>query len=309
MKIRIGTRGSLLALTQAHSVKQALLQVSPKAKVELIPINTLGDRKQGTPAASISDKKEWVQDLEFALLQNKVDIVVHCGKDIPIDLVKGTALIPVLARANPFDAFIGKINPDTGLRLTLNELPQNACVGTASLRRQAQLLRFRPDLSIVEHRGNVPTRIQKLDACDRLAGIVLACAGIERLQLDVSYELLPAKILLPAINQGTLVVQFREEEDAFAKLLSLITEPNTIATFSAERSVAEVLEGSCQSAIGIFCESIDTTLTLTARVMHPNGSQCIEVNHSAPVDHAKSLGLKVGNDLLIKGAKELLNSH
>lgn len=303
-KIRIGTRGSKLALVQTGLVADALRRVKPDLEIETIDIKTIGDRKQGTPEAAFGDKKDWIYDLELALLANNIDLAVHSGKDVPPNIEKGTAIFPVLKRATPLDAFIGKLQ--NGSRITFEELPDGAVIGTASLRRKASLLRIRPDLKIVDHRGNVTTRLKKLDENPELSGIVLAAAGLERLEADIGFHAFPARQLLPALNQGTLVVQSLGGNAAIKDLIQLIRDNNTVITFEAERACAEVLEGDCHSAVGIFAEIKDSLVVLSCRVMTHDGKRCVDITDSAPQGEAAQLGKRIGQMALERGAKEII---
>ena len=307
MKIRCGTRGSQLALAQTKLVIDALEQTHKSLQVERHEVKTLGDRKQGTPQASQSDKKDWIIDLELALLNNDIDFAVHSSKDVPYELEPGTALLPILTRANPFDAFVGrKISPD-GRRLQFADLPQGAKVGTASLRRKAFLLQMRPDVLVVEHRGNVPTRVQKLDDSDDLMGIILASAGLDRLKLaDLHYETFSSQNMLPALNQGIMAVQFRADDQPMRDILQSLVDSTTYATWLAERTVAEILEGDCKSAIASFAEYSGDTLTLSATVMLPDGSESISTKESRTFAQAQALGQIVGHRLLELGAKKII---
>jgi hydroxymethylbilane synthase len=306
--IRCGTRGSLLALTQTQLVIDALQKKDPEIKVERLEVKTLGDKKQGTQQASQSDKKDWVHELEMALLNHRIDFAVHSGKDIPYEIEPGTALLPVLTRATPFDAFVGrKLSIDSSSRVQFIDLPKEAKVGTASLRRRAFLLNLRPDLTLIEHRGNVPTRLQKMDESPDMMGIILAGAGLERLQIQgLHYEQFSSVEMLPALNQGTLVVQFREEDQAVWKALQLLVERETYAAWLAERTVAEILQGDCKSAIGIFAECDHEFLFLSAIVLLPDGREAIKATDSALLSEARILGEKVGHRLLELGAKQII---
>lgn len=307
MKIRCGTRGSVLALNQTQLVIDALTSRHPQLEVERHEVKTLGDRKQGTPAASFSDKKDWVYDLELALLDNAIDFAVHSSKDVPYELEPGTALLPVLPRGNPFDAFVGRINRATGERLKFVDLPQGAKVGTASLRRRAFLLQLRPDLQVIEHRGNMTTRLQKMDDSDDIMGIILASAGLERLQLsDLVFETFSAEEMLPALNQATLAVQFRAEDHAMRDKLQAIVDPATLATWQAERTIAEILQGDCKSAIAVYAQCVEDKLFLQAKVMLPDGSASVSAEDSATLDDAVDLGECVGNRLLALGAQKII---
>lgn len=307
MKIRCGTRGSLLALTQTQLVIDALQNTHKTLQVERLEVKTLGDRKQGTPQASQSDKKEWVHDLEIALLENRIDFAVHSSKDVPYEIEAGTALLPVLKRANPCDAFVGRKISADGNRLPFIDLPQGAKVGTASLRRQALLLKMRPDLIVVEHRGNVPTRLQKMDDSDDIMGVVLASAGLERLKIaDLKYESFSTREMLPAINQGTLVIQYRENDNKIRSMLEPLVDQATYATWLAERAVAEILKGDCKSAISIFAECTGDILSLSSCVMLPNGAESVVANESGSMERAHELGQIVGKRLIGLGAMDII---
>lgn len=307
MKFKLGTRGSQLALCQADMVKTAIEARIPDCEIEIVVIKTEGDRKQGTASASQSDKKDWVYELELAILEHDIDFAIHSGKDIPYEIEPGTQLTAVLPRANPLDAFIGRrVNQS---RLAFTDLPPGAKVGTASLRRRAQLLRYRPDLIVVEYRGNVPTRMKKLAESEDIMGTILACAGLERLAIDpMEYEIFQEDLMMPAMNQGILVTQFRENHRHIIDCLAPIVDDTTFHRWQAERMVAEVLEGDCKSAISIYAQYQDQQLILSSRVMLPDGTQCLEVTDSASLTESKALGLKVGNQLLADGAAAILET-
>ncbi|MCB0360704.1 MAG: hydroxymethylbilane synthase, partial [Bdellovibrionales bacterium] len=210
--LRIGTRESGLARAQSALVAAAIESLQPTVITKLVAMSSLGDRRRDSSNAAVRDKKEWIVDLERALLAGEIDIAIHSGKDVPSDVEPGTALVPVLSRADSRDVFVGRHVDATGGRLRFSELEPGATVGTASLRRKAQILRLRPDVHVVEWRGNVPTRIAKLDSADGVDGIVLAAAGIQRLQLpDIDYDFFSHDLMLPAVHQGTLVAQVRED--------------------------------------------------------------------------------------------------
>lgn len=307
MKIRCGTRGSQLALAQTQMVINALEQSHSSLEVVPHEIKTLGDRKQGTKAASQSDKKDWVYDLELALLNNQIDFAVHSSKDIPHEIEPGTSLLPVLKRGNPYDAFLGKKMGDSHQRLLFSELPHGAKVGTASLRRRAFLLKIRPDLIVVEFRGNVTTRVQKLDDSEELMGAIMASAGLDRVNIPgLKYEAISSDIMLPAINQGILAVQFREDDQKIKKLLEAIVDPQTQASWLAERGVVEVLKGDCKSAIGIFAQCDNNSVTITANVMLPDGSESIVATDTGQSSQSYGLGKKLGERLIDLGAINII---
>lgn len=305
-EIRCGTRGSLLALTQTQLVIDALTQKHPELRVQRLEIKTIGDRKQDTPSASLTDKKDWVYDLELALLNNSIDFAVHSSKDIPHVIEPGTAIFPVLGRGNPRDSFVGKLL-ESGSRLAFADLPHGAKVGTASLRRRAYLQKMRPDLDVVEYRGNVPTRLKRMDDNGDVMGIVLATTGLERLQLtDLQYETFTTEQMLPALNQATLAVQIREGDAHMQKLFEAIIDVPTQATWRAERVIAERLQGDCRTAMAVFAECNDNILTLNACVMMPDGSHAITASGFATRDNCNELGNEVADELLRLGAREII---
>lgn len=305
-KIVIGTRGSELALAQTEMVKSALLGANPGLAVDVKVIKTEGDRKQGTPFAAQSDKKDWIVDLERALIQREIDLAVHSGKDVPGEIQAGTHIRSILRRANPRDVFIGKLIEE-GKRLLFKDLPPQAVVGTASLRRRAALLAYRPDLELRDHRGNVPTRIQKLDRSSDLSGIVLAAAGLERLGLlDVGCEVLEDAVMLPAMNQGALIAQVRTDDEVINGLIDPIVDSRTAAEFAAERAVADVLGGDCHSAISIFAEVRQDVISVEARVYSTDASQVMQYKVEGPCEKAPELGAIVGRELLARGAAAIL---
>lgn len=305
MKIRIGSRGSTLALTQSEMVKTHLLKAHNNLEVEIVPIKTLGDKKQGTPAAENGDKKDWILELEKAVAQKEIDIAVHSGKDVPCDLEPQTEITSLLARATPFDLFIGQKTTDSQT-LAFKDLPEGAVIGTASLRRQAQLILYRSDLRVVPHRGNVPTRVRKLHEKSELSGIVLAAAGIERLGEDIAAEQLKTPHFLPAVNQGILCAQFHSDRAEIKELLSPLIDKSTQAVFTAERQAVTVLQGDCKSAISSFAECRGDSIELTARVMTPDGIKHIESHATGSIDEAFHIGDIVGNELLKQGAADLI---
>jgi hydroxymethylbilane synthase len=305
-RIVIGTRGSALALAQTELVAKQLALVHPHLSVDVTIIKTEGDRKQGTPLAAQSDKKDWIIDLERALLAGEIDVAIHSGKDVPGEIESGTEICSILERATPYDAFVGKRQP-SGERLSFANLPHGAIVGTASLRRKASLRAYRDDIALRDHRGNVPTRIKKLDESSELAGIILAAAGLERLGLsDLQYEILPRDIMLPAMNQGALAAQIRAGDARVLKIVSSIADAETAAEFVAERAVAEVLGGDCHSAISIFAEARGEEISVECRVFETEGHRCISYSTSGRSTNAAKLGTQVGQEILTRGGADIL---
>jgi len=305
-KIVLGTRGSALAIAQTESVKDHLLRSSRDISVDVAIIKTLGDRKQGTPQSAESDKKDWIVDLEQALQRGEIDIAIHCGKDVPGELESGTTIRPILKRAHPWDVFIGK-RLSSGQRLSFRDLPRAAVVGTASLRRRASLQAYRSDLLLRDHRGNVPTRIEKLDASSDLSGVVLAAAGLQRLNVsNVATEMIDRSIMLPAMNQGILVAQLRGDDHSMNTLIDPLVDQAVAAEFAAERAVSEVLGGDCHSAISIFAEVAGDTITVEARVLSIDGREVVKHTAQGARTDAALIGFSVGEVLLNQGADKIL---
>lgn len=305
MHIRIGTRGSKLALTQTGFVASAL--TAQGHTVELIEIKTLGDKKQGTPEAGKGDKRDWIHELELAVIDRTIDLAVHSGKDVPAIIAAETELRSVLHREDPRDVFIGRRDQASGRRLRFADVPRGGIVGTASLRRQAQTLTHHPDCTVREHRGNVPTRLQKLDDSPDLSGIILAAAGIQRLGLrDIEAEPLDPTHFVPAINQGILTVQTRRDATVLNGVLAEIADAPTRVAFETERGCIALLEADCNSAVSVFAEVNGATVTLHARVMLPDGRKMIALDETGPSEQGATLGRQVGEMLIARGANDIL---
>ena len=304
-KIKLGTRGSKLALIQTLTLADELRRIDPSLEIEITDVKTLGDLKQGTPLASKGDKKDWIYELELGILSGGFDLVVHSAKDIPSDIEPETEVLPILARENPLDVFIGRLRD--GQRIKFSEIAFGSKVGTASLRRKACLLRLRPDLQIIEHRGNVTTRIEKLDANPELAGIVLAAAGLNRLGLNnLSSDIFTPSEVLPAVNQGMLAVQFLSTRSDIREIIQPLSHKVVYTTWLAERTVVDIIKGDCKSSVGIFSTITDDKLELSARVMLPDGSKCIDIKEVGSLEEPAILGQKVAKLLIEKGALEIL---
>ncbi|MFN8389144.1 MAG: hydroxymethylbilane synthase [Bdellovibrionota bacterium] len=304
--LRIGTRRSDLALTQTNMVGEALLSHFPDLKLEVVPILTSGDQKQGTSAAAHGDKKDWVAEIEQALVADRIDFAVHSAKDVPVDLAPETDILPTLSRATPHDVLITRVNEKIG---SFRDLPRDAALGTASLRRVAQLKRLRRDFALRAVRGNVPTRVRKLDEDPTLAGIVLAAAGVSRLGLNVQLTKFSTAELVPAVNQGILAVQFLSSRNDVRERLERLIEPRTLHAFNAERACVAALGADCKSALGVYAESRGDSTTLTVRVLSADGSEILEETRSALNHEAVQLGADVATKLLEQGAAELLSGR
>lgn len=284
---------------QARHVESLLEDRYPEAFIELVPIVTEGDRVLDRPLAEIGGKGLFLKELEVALLSGEADLAVHSMKDVPTEITPGLCLEVVLPRANPFDALVCLAHR------TLEQLPFSARVGTSSLRRKCQLLSLRPDIEVVDLRGNVDTRLQKLEA-GKYEAIILACAGLERLGLAdrISQQLQPPS-WVPASTQGIIGLQCRADDTKLLERIAVFNDPLTQIQARAERTVAKVLEGSCQLPLGVFAQT-GSKLKLTAMVGTPDGSTLLRTSRSGSLNDPEALGLAVANELLAKGAGEII---
>jgi hydroxymethylbilane synthase len=286
--IRLGTRGSALALAQAHLVAAALGD-----EVELVPITTSGDRG---PSGGM-DKSRFVKEIEDALLAGDVDLAVHSAKDVPAELPPGLSIVGVPERADPRDALCGAAS--------LRDLPAGAVVGTSSLRRRAQLLALRPDLDVRDLRGNVDTRLRRLAEGD-FAAIVLAQAGLDRLGRGDEGTRFPE--LVPAPGQGCLALEARTDDTGVAAAAGALTDRSALACLTAERALVESLDATCRTPIGAHAELADGALRLAAFAGMPDGSHWIrDAQEGDPGDPA-GLGRAVAERLEAAGARELLDA-
>jgi hydroxymethylbilane synthase len=298
--IRIATRKSALALWQANHVQALLRKAHSGVEVELVPIVTEGDRIIDRPLAQIGGKGLFLKELERALLDGKADLAVHSMKDVPAVMTTGLVLDAVLPRANPFDALVSRD------KRPLAELPVGSRIGTSSLRRQSQLLALRPDLLVFDLRGNVDTRLRKLDE-GQYDAIILACAGLQRLGLGERItETLRPPDWLPASTQGIIALQWRENDTQAGSLLEPLTDPDTLVVATAERAVARVLEASCQVPLAAYAVLKDGTVSLQSSVSTPDGQETIQAAGQAPADDALALGEQVAADLLKYGAGKII---
>ena len=302
MKIRIATRKSALALWQANHVA-ALLKALPEVSgTELVPMSTKGDEILDRSLQKIGGKGLFIKELEIAMQEDRADLAVHSMKDVPAEIPEGFCLATTMTRANHRDALV----TDGGRQL--NDLPLNARIGSSSLRRQAQLKMLRPDLQIEPLRGNVNTRLAKLDNGDYDA-IILAAAGLERLGLEhhISHQFTPEE-MLPAAAQGVLGIECLEDNTELRGILNKLSDPIAVQTTTAERAIARVLQASCQSPVAAFASISGSDLTLTALVAHPDGAPSIKESISGQPHDAEALGEALAARLLDRGARELLSS-
>ncbi|MGQ9454015.1 hydroxymethylbilane synthase [Leclercia sp. TB492] len=298
--LRIATRQSPLALWQAHYVKQRLEACHEGLRVELVPMVTRGDVILDTPLAKVGGKGLFVKELELALLEDRADIAVHSMKDVPVDFPEGLGLVTICEREDPRDAFVSNRYD------SLDALPQGSIVGTSSLRRQCQLAESRPDLVIRSLRGNVGTRLGKLDNGEYDA-IILAVAGLKRLGLESRIKVaLPPEQSLPAVGQGAVGIECRLDDTRTHALLAPLNHNETVIRVQAERAMNTRLEGGCQVPIGSYAELIDGELWLRALVGAPDGSQMVRGERRGRPQDAEQLGISLAEELLDNGAREIL---
>jgi hydroxymethylbilane synthase len=299
-EIKIGTRGSPLALYQANWVKDRLAEVHPHLHVTLLKIKTTGDKIQDAPLAKIGGKGLFVKEIEEALIQKKIDLAVHSIKDVPTEFPEGLHLAAITQREDPRDVFISRD------KTLLRDLRRGAKIGTSSLRRQAQLLYFRGDFEMIPLRGNLDTRIRKLKTMD-LDGVVLALAGVKRLNLEQNItEILPAEISLPAIGQGALGIETRIGDRETEGYLEFLNDRESSAAVSAERAFLKKLEGGCQVPIGAYGRVEGGTLHIEGLVGRTDGKELIRHHLEGPADEAETLGTRLAEILLKRGAGEIL---
>lgn len=299
-KFTIGSRGSELALWQTNATKTALAERFPQAAFDLKIIKTKGDKILDTALSKIGDKGLFTKEIETALMNGEIDLAVHSLKDLPTVQPEGLKIGAVSKRETPNDIFISKNYK------SIEDLPQGARLATGSLRRKSQLLAFRPDLEIVEIRGNVPTRIEKYLASD-LDGMILAYAGVHRLGLDAHIaQVIPTEILLPAVGQGVMAVEIREDDTEIAAMLDAINDAETKARITAERAFLRRLEGGCQVPIGAFAVIESGEIYLQGFVGNTDGSRVIRDAMRGANTDAENLGTTLAEKCLAAGANELL---
>jgi len=298
MPLRIGTRDSALARWQAEWVAAQLAARS--VEVELVPIHTSGDADQQGPIGQIGSQGVFTSELQRALLERRIDLAVHSLKDLPTDPVEGLALGAVPARAPVADALLAASGVE------LDDLPGGAVVGTGSLRRRAQLLHARRDLEVRDIRGNVDTRLRKLDQSEYDA-IVLAEAGLVRLGLaERITQRLPAEVMLSAVGQGALGLELRIDDAATIETVRPLDHPPTHAAVIAERALLAALQGGCLAPIAAHARQSAGQLKLDARVIHPQGSQRLDASETGPLDDPVGVGRRAADSLLQQGAARLI---
>ena len=299
--LRIATRKSPLALWQAEHVRARLLGCHAGLQVELLTMSTKGDRILDSPLAKIGGKGLFVKELEQGMLEGRADIAVHSMKDVPIELPDGLCIAAILEREDPRDAFV------SGQYASIEALPEGARVGTSSLRRQCQLRARRPDLEILDLRGNVGTRLGKLDAGDYDA-IILACAGLKRLGLDarITTALTPER-MLPAIAQGVIGIECRCDDARVKALIEPLHHTVTGQRTQAERAMNAKLAGGCQAPVAGYAVIGGAGIELRGLVGRPDGTEIICGDISGPAQDAALLGKQLADELLSRGAGQILD--
>lgn len=299
-RVCIATRKSPLALWQAEHVRARLQAIHPGLSIELLTMTTQGDRVLDSPLAKIGGKGLFVKELEQGMLKGAADIAVHSMKDVPAELPDGLVIRTILEREDPRDAFVSNRYAD------IAALPQGARVGTSSLRRQCQLRALRPDLEILDLRGNVGTRLGKLDAGDYDA-IVLACAGLRRLGMQERITLaLADELMLPAIAQGVIGIECRSGDTRVHDLIDALNHTATATRTRAERAMNARLAGGCQAPVAGYSEILDGNMELRGLVGRPDGSDIIRGAITGPPEEAEALGRELAEDLLARGADVIL---
>ena len=298
--IKIGTRGSKLALWQANWVKSVLEQNFPPTPIELIVIKTQGDKILDVPLAKVGGKGLFVKEIEQALLTRRIDIAVHSMKDMPADIPEGLCIGAIPERENPVDVFISRNGAG------FNELAAGSVIGTSSLRRGAQLRHARPDIVIQPIRGNLDTRLKKLES-ENFDALVLAAAGVKRLDLEHKItEYLDPEIMLPAVGQGALCIEIRKDDSTVGPLVASLEHASTRAVVAGERAFLNRLEGGCQVPIAGHGRISEKQFAITGLVAEVDGSRVIKGEKSGPLDSAETIGIDLAEELLAGGADKIL---
>jgi hydroxymethylbilane synthase len=306
-KIVIGTRGSKLALWQAEWVKSEIEKLIPGVEVELNKIKTTGDKILDVPLAKVGGKGLFVKEIEEALLSGAADLAVHSMKDVPTDFPDGLHLPVICKREDPRDAFISGMQNSAFRIQGFKELPHASTVGTSSLRRSCQLLSVRPDLNIAQLRGNLDTRLRKLDE-GQFDAIILAAAGVKRLGWSHRItETLSTEISLPAIGQGAIGIECRMGDPFINDLIASLNHPETDTCVRAERALLRRLEGGCQVPIAAHARLVEGRIVMDGLVGSVSGERIVRGHIQGSADHAETLGITLAEDILSRGAKEILD--
>jgi len=298
-RLTIGSRGSLLALIQAEWVRDRLREARPGLEVEIERISTKADKLLDAPLAKLGDKGLFIKELETALLEGRIDAAVHSAKDVPTELPEGLVIGALTERADVHDVFVGAAT-------SLESIAAGAKIGSSSLRRRSQLLALRPDLELVDIRGNVQTRLRKMDE-EGMAGTLLAAAGLHRLgQAELIAFVFSFDKMLPAVGQGALAVETRADDDRVAALVGTLDHEPTAIALRTERAIMHALEGGCQVPIAALAELEDDRLRLRAFVGSLDGSRSVRAELSGPSSHPGRLGVALAERLWERGAGGIL---
>ncbi len=300
--IKIGTRGSQLALWQANWVKTTLETGDPSLSIELVIIKTTGDKILDVPLAKVGGKGLFVKEIEEALLSGKIDLAVHSMKDMPAQIPQGLCIGAIPRREIPQDVLISKNNR------RFSELPSGAIIGTGSLRRKAQLLFARPDLVVAPLRGNIDTRLKKLET-ENLDAIILAGAGVKRLEFENKItEYLDENIMLPAVGQGALCIEIRENDPRVGPVVTNLEDPKTRTVIKGERAFSNRLEGGCQVPIAAHGKIDKNIFTLSGLVAAVDGKTLIKETLKGPENSSDVIGVELADRLISMGAKTIIDN-
>ncbi|MCD4787349.1 MAG: hydroxymethylbilane synthase [Desulfobacterales bacterium] len=300
--IKIGTRGSKLALWQANWVKSALISINPSLSVDLIIIKTKGDKILDVPLAMVGGKGLFVKEIEEALLDGRIDLAVHSMKDMPAEIPHGLCIGAVPERETPNDVLISKNG------LLFSELISGSRIGTSSLRRSAQLRHARPDIVILPLRGNLDTRLKKLET-ENMDATILAAAGVKRLNYESRItEYLDENIMLPAVGQGALCIEIRENDAEIEPIVTALDHQKTRSAVIGERAFSNCLEGGCQVPIAAYGKIEKNIFTLSGLVADIDGKTILKKTLSGPVEQSESIGVKLADSLISMGAKKILEN-
>ncbi len=301
MNIKIGTRGSKLALVQANTVIESLKKTAPEINTEICVIKTSGDIMQDVSLLTIGGQGAFVKEIEDALLSGAIDLAVHSMKDVPGEMPDSLKFAAMLPREDVRDILVSRDN------VKIEFMPRGAKIGTGSLRRGAQLQAMLPDITIVPLRGNVDTRLKKIET-ENLTGVILAAAGMKRLGYGAKIaQYLPVEFMLPAVGQGAIGLQIREADSALAGILAKINHAPTAAEIAAERSYLRALGGGCRLPIAAYCKLEGKQLSLEGLVAAPDGAAVIRDRVRGAVEEAEELGARLAAIIMEKGGKKLLN--
>lgn len=300
--LRIATRKSPLALKQTKYVEKKILSLYPDLNIKIIPIVTHGDNLLNKSSSKFGGKGLFIKELECALLENKADIAIHSMKDLPVHITKELCLISICKRGNPLDSLV------SNHYRSINHLPKGAIVGTSSLRRQCQLITYRPDLVISPLRGNVETRIAKLDE-GKYDAIILAAEGLNRLSLKHRIsQIIPAELSLPSCGQGAIAIQSRLHDKKILLFLSRLNHFNTLMEINAERAFCKKLEGSCQIPIGSYAILKKNKIWLRGLIGSPDGTIILKGERFGYYNTGEEMGYSLAQELLKNGARKILDN-